>query len=79
MCTQPAPKASPAIAKKSGSLPDRFCSCNCLFFVLINNLENQTYAMELDNLKDRISACSKLNWTYWKYNDAAEIAKMLDI
>jgi hypothetical protein len=34
--------------------------CNCLFFVLINNLENQTYAMELDKLKDRIHACSKV-------------------
>jgi hypothetical protein len=22
---------------------------------------------------------AQLNWTYWKYNDAAEIAKMLDI
>eukprot|EP00455_Lapot_gusevi_P005845 TRINITY_DN12497_c0_g1_i5.p1 TRINITY_DN12497_c0_g1~~TRINITY_DN12497_c0_g1_i5.p1 ORF type:complete len:203 (-),score=52.30 TRINITY_DN12497_c0_g1_i5:275-883(-) len=54
-------------------------TCVCLFYVLLNNAACQSQALAIPDLKERLQAVAGDDWKLWKYNDAEEVMRMLDM
>jgi hypothetical protein len=50
-----------------------------LMFMLHGNVANQTTALTIPGLSEKLAKASNDNWRTWSYNDALEVSKILHL